>query len=250
MCPPRLSSELALRVAHASKALQLETKHFTQTLIDGVGLPFSKSRFGKITAGSLSSAMEQSSNDAVRYAAGETEKVNRAVQYLWGFRDDDEQRIAQPTASLSDVTTGDVRVAVASTDGEWLDAHFGGTLRFFVYRVGTECFDLVDVRSVAGSVDAEDATEFRVGLIQDCQLLYVQSIGGPPAGKVTQRGVYPLKVEAKTPVADLIGRLQDKMRNAPPPWLAKAMGVPVEDRIRYTEGELRSEGVHHNEASA
>ncbi len=235
MCPPFLSSELALRVATAAGRLGVETKTFVPVLVECVGLPFTKSRFGKTTVNRVAESLARSDDPAANYAAGERDALKSAVQTLWGFRADDESRLPETTGSVDDPADGAIRVAVASSDGQWIDEHFGGTLRFFVFQVAPDGSALIDIRSTRDAVDAEDGSEFRVDLIQDCQILYVRSIGGPPAGKVTQRGIHPMKVEQRVAIPDELARLQTKMGNSPPPWLAKAMGVPVEDRIRFTE---------------
>ena len=61
----------------------------------------------------------------------------------------------------------------------------------------------------------------------------MQSIGGPAAAKVINAGIYPLKFAEGGPARVHLDELRSKMASAPPPWLAKAMNVPVEDRIRY-----------------
>jgi nitrogen fixation protein NifX len=234
MCPPRLSSELALRVGRAADVVGVDTRAFVPILIEALGLPFTKSRFGKISVSRLTAALSASADPAARYAAGESDAIRKAVQFLWGFSDQDVAWLPLP-GPVADVMPGSIRVAIASTRGERVDAHFGNTLRFFIYQVSSHRVRLIDIRSIADAVDAQDVNDFRVELLRDCQLLYVESIGGPPAGKVVQRGIYPLKVNGQPPIGEELGRLRSKMADHPPPWLAKAMGTPVEDRIRYTD---------------
>jgi nitrogen fixation protein NifX len=154
---------------------------------------------------------------------------------LWGFSDEDASRLPPRTGSAEDNASGSIRVAVASTCGERIDEHFGSTLRFFIYQVNMHSVRLIDIRSIAGAVNGTDVNDYRVDLLRDCHVLYVGSIGGPPAGKIVQRGIYPLKTSGQPPISQELGRLRSKMANGPPPWLAKAMGTPVEDRIRYTD---------------
>jgi hypothetical protein len=70
-------------------------------------------------------------------------------------------------------------------------------------------------------------------LIRDCHVLFVRSIGGPAAAKVINTGVYPLKFTEGGWIRGHLDELRKKMGSAPPPWLAKAMNIPVEDRIRF-----------------
>jgi hypothetical protein len=75
---------------------------------------------------------------------------------------------------------GSIRVAVAANRGENLDGHFGSCDRFLVYQVGRQEIRLIDVRSTVEADAAEDRNAARSALIGDCQIVYVQSIGGRP----------------------------------------------------------------------
>lgn len=244
MCSPLLSREVALRVGLASSVLDgIDAKTLIPALIGMVGLPLTKDRLAKITVTglkhSLPGAVDKNTpqaDDAATSASRtlpQTDSFKTAVRYLWGFTDEDEQRLPQFEDYSAGDMPGSIRVGFATTDGELLDQHFGGCLRFFVYQVSPAEVRLVDFRSVADSVDAEDPTAYRAELLQDCHVLYVQSIGGPAAAKVIQRGIYPLKNEERPAISELLAQLQEKMANNPPPWLAKVMDVPVEDRIRF-----------------
>ena len=74
-------------------------------------------------------------------------------------------------------------------------------------------------------------------MIADCQILFVASIGGPAAAQVVKAGIHPIKDPQGGNVRARLGELQDKLANAPPPWLAKAMGHAAEERVRFTSGE-------------
>ena len=213
------------------------------------GVAFQPVAFCQDSVATLTAALSESVDPAGRYAAGESDAIKKAVQFLWGFSDEDGSRLPSLTGSVDDAVPGSIRVAVASTRGERIDEHFGIALRFFVYQVTTNRARLIDIRSIAAAVDAEDVNDFRVELLRDCQLLYVGSIGGPPAGKVVQRGIYPLKVSGQPAISEELGRLRSKMADQPPPWLAKAMGTPVEDRIRYTDVS-RAESKHPRRITA
>ncbi len=128
---------------------------------------------------------------------------------------------------------GSVRVAVASNEGENLDGHFGNCARFLIYQVGIGECRLVAIRSSAGAEEALDSSTFRAELIRDCQFVFVLAIGGPAAAKVIQTGIYPLKFADSGSARVYLDQLRSKMASKPPPWLAKVMNVPVEDRIRY-----------------
>ncbi len=74
---------------------------------------------------------------------------------------------------------------------------------------------------------------FRAELIQDCQVLYIASVGGPAAAKIVKLGIHPIKLSAIDPITEVVDQLQSVIAGTPPPWLAKVMGVEATDRFRF-----------------
>jgi nitrogen fixation protein NifX len=130
--------------------------------------------------------------------------------------------------------TGTIRAACASNGGELLDGHFGACVQFLVYEVSPQAVRLVEARDTEAADEAEDRNVARAALINDCQVLFVQSIGGPAAAKVVRAGVHPVKVPKAGPVAETLEKLRLSLRQ-PPPWLAKAMGVEAASLNPYRE---------------
>lgn len=153
-----------------------------------------------------------------------------AVRILWGEAVVDD--LPQPVP-LAENPPGSVRVAVASNNGERLDGHFGSCLRFLIYQVSLEGAQLVDVRSALEADFAEDKNAFRSNLINDCQVVYVVSIGGPAAAKVVRAGIYPIKMIEGGQAREVLDKLREVMAGSPPPWLAKLIGVGAEERVRF-----------------
>ncbi|WIM06082.1 MAG: NifB/NifX family molybdenum-iron cluster-binding protein [Candidatus Nitricoxidivorans perseverans] len=125
---------------------------------------------------------------------------------------------------------GSILAACASNEGEMLDGHFGSCERFLIYEVGAEESRLVAVRPAPG----DDGTSARVRLVADCQVVFLQSIGGPAAAKVVRAGVHPVKVPKIGPAAETLARLRESLKS-PPPWLAKAMGVEAASLAPFRE---------------
>ena len=75
--------------------------------------------------------------------------------------------------------------------------------------------------------------QIRAGLIDDCQVLFVASIGGPAAAKVVKQGIHPIKHQTGGLSRERIAELQTILGGTPPPWLAKAMGHDEESRVRF-----------------
>lgn len=157
-------------------------------------------------------------------------EMKEAVRILWG--EASNEQLPQPVA-LDSIPANSVRVAVASNSGEKLDGHFGSCLRFLVYQVSVDTVQLVDVRSALEADFSDDKNAFRANLINDCQVMYVVSIGGPAAAKVVRSGIYPIKVVEGGMAREVLDKLRGVMGSAPPPWLAKLIGVGAEDRVRF-----------------
>lgn len=232
-----ITREIALRIGLAARELPgVSVAEFVTALTSQLGAPLTADKLARATVTHLKNAFGE---------AGEAEelfgvpRLKAAVERLWG------QTAADPDLPpVEPYATGDlpdsIRVAVASDGGEELNAHFGSARRFLIYQMTPTEVRLIDIRSTDGAGSAEDGSAFRANLIRDCHVLFVQSIGGPAAAKVINAGIYPLKLTDAGPARAHLASLQQKMSSAPPPWLAKAMNKPVEDRIRFRPEEAWS----------
>jgi nitrogen fixation protein NifX len=118
-----------------------------------------------------------------------------------------------------------MKVAFTSSDGRIVDEHFGMTRDFFVWDVGPEeAAFLSKVTALATSEDEEDRIAARATAIAGCAIVYTVQIGGPAAAKLAARRIHPMKTATEIPIAELVAKLQEVLRGAPPPWLRKAMG--------------------------
>jgi nitrogen fixation protein NifX len=81
------------------------------------------------------------------------------------------------------------------------------------------------VSAVTSGEDEEDRTEARAAAVAGCTIVYTVQIGGPAAAKLVARRIHPMKTGTETPIADVVGKLQEVLRGTPPPWLRKAMSA-------------------------
>jgi len=242
---PGLSRELALRIGLATRALASVTVGgLVNSLVSQLGWPLSVEKLSRLTVSQLRNGLSQGGSiDADLELPGaeiaerfSVEQLKEAVEILWEHKLGEEDLPPVEPYEEGDMA-GSIRVAVASDDDEEINAHFGSCRRFLIYQLSVDECRLIDVRRTDGADEAEDSSAFRTQLIPDCHVLFVQSIGGPAAAKVINAGVYPLKFEEGGAARARLDELQQKMAALPPPWLAKAMNIPVEDRIRFhTEG--------------
>ena len=230
MNSPGMSRETALRIALAARALPATSVgQLLEILHQRVNGALTEQSLQGITVTDLKIGLAGAEEEG-ELRDTPLEALKDAVRILWGETGADD--LPQPVA-LARVPEDSIRVAVASNNGELLDGHFGTCLRFLVYQVSAADCTLIDVRSTLDADLAEDRNAFRAELIDDCQVLFVVSIGGPAAAKVVKAGIYPLKKPKGGPAGTLLGELQRVMAAAPPPWLAKLLGVTAERRVRF-----------------
>lgn len=117
-----------------------------------------------------------------------------------------------------------------------LDGHFGSCERFLIYQLTPEALRLIAVRPTLEADHEEDRNAARAALIADCDVVFIQSIGGPAAAKVVRAAVHPVKVPRPESARGVLARLQISLRQ-PPPWLAKVMGVPAASLEKFAAVE-------------
>ncbi len=228
-----ITKAAALRIAQAARVLaDVNAGAFAAKLGDTLGLPITEEKLAKVTVADLKLILsgEETVEPDVDGAS-----IKLAVRHLWGQSAEAEN--LPPLAAYKDGDMpGSLRVAVASNTEENLDGHFGSCPRFLIYQVGRDDIRLIDIRSTSLTDEAEDKNVARANLIKDCQIVYVQSIGGPAAAKAVRANVHPVKAPEGGKADIALQRLQAVL-DAPPPWLAKILGVEAKSLSRFSEAE-------------
>lgn len=233
-----LSREAALRIGLAARALpDVSPRQLLDLLVEKLGAPLTAEKLARITVTQLKTGFgsPDGEEDTEHLETVTIPQYKEAVRLLWGETDDTE--LPRPVPYADGDLPGSVRVALASNSGQRVDGHFGSCLRFLVYQVAPDQSRLIDVRPTLGADDSDDRNAFRAALIDDCQVMYVVSIGGPAAAKVIRAGIYPIKLSTETEGTEVITRFQDMLKDKPPPWLAKAMGLAPRERVRFDSDE-------------
>jgi len=234
-----IDRDTALRIALAARTLpDVDLPTLIDLLNERLGPPLDLDKLARITVTDLKTGIgsldgEEDGEDF----GGRTglEPIKLAVRVLWGETSEDDN-LPVPDPYAEGDMPGSIRVAVASNSATNLDGHFGSCLRYLVYQVSGSETRLVGVRSALEADYAEDKNGFRAGLIRDCQVLYVVSIGGPAAAKVNRADIWPMKKIEGGEAGDVLREVQNAMQGTPPPWLAKIMGVAHEQRLKYYRG--------------
>ena len=227
-----LSRDIALRIALAARVLpDVDVPKLLSVLHDKVGYPLDDVKLKSMTVTNLKTGIGSldGEEDGEDIGIG-LDNIKLAVRYLWG----EEHNDILP--DIQHYQEGDmpksIRVAIASNQGELLNGHFGSCIRFLVYQLSKDDCRLIDIRSTVEADSSNDKNLFRAHLIEDCHVLFVQSIGGPAAAKVIRADIYPIKVPDVIAARDQLIQFQQVFA-APPPWMAKALGMGAEERRRF-----------------
>lgn len=128
-------------------------------------------------------------------------------------------------------------IAFASSDGIAVDGHFGSCEQFYIYSLDADTITALAPRSTEGGRGTEK-NAVRANSINDCQLLFCASIGGPAAARVIRAGIHPMKSkpvnQAPALIQDQLSELQARVKSQSlPPWLAKLTGQKVDLNERF-----------------
>ncbi len=231
-----ITREAALRLGMAAKELgDVSVTAFAQAVGERIGLPLTETRLAAITVTDLREILAGDHAEEDCKLGVSPDALKQAVRLLWG--QDMGYSELPPIDKYSEGSMpGSIRVACASNTGEVLDGHFGSCERFLIYQVRPGESRLIAIRPTLEADHAEDRNAARAVLIADCDVVFLQSIGGPAAAKVVRANVHPIKVPRPESARAVVARLQGSLRQ-PPPWLAKVMGVPAKSLERFAEAE-------------
>jgi len=226
----RLSRELALRIGLAARALpDTDAKRLFNVLTNCVGLPITEDKLAGLSLKTLKAAQRG------EFSAVDENVLQEALHILKTSVETGAALKPEIQILAEGDMPGSVRIACASNDGINVDGHFGASSQFMIYQVSAEEARLIGIREteIPEGLVVDDKNVFRAELIQDCQVLYMASVGGPAAAKIVKLGIHPIKLPAIDSIANVIGQLQSVIASAPPPWLAKVMGIEASDRFRF-----------------
>ncbi len=233
----QLDREIALRIALATRILPgVEIAELVEILHERVGSPLDDEKLKSVTVTNLKTGIgsHDGEEDGEDIGIG-LANIKLAVRYLWGEEAEDESIPAIEVYKEGDIPDS-IRVAVSSNSGATLNGHFGSCLRYLVYQLSKDDMRLVDIRSAVDADDSDDRNLFRVELIKDCHVVFVQSVGGPAAAKIIRANIYPIKVPDVIEATDKLTEFQ-AVFDAPPPWLSKILGLSPEQRKRFSHAE-------------
>ncbi|MCG8613284.1 MAG: dinitrogenase iron-molybdenum cofactor biosynthesis protein [Pseudomonadales bacterium] len=226
-----ISRECALKVALAARVMSgINVGQLLEVLHNRIEGDLTESSLKLVTVTDLKTSFSSldGEEDGEDIGIG-LEEMKEAVRILWG---EESAEQLPPLQHFPESASPSVRVAIASNSGEQLNGHFGSCIRYLIYQVSVDNIALVDIRSALEADFSDDRNLFRANLIQDCDVIYVVSVGGPAAAKIIRAGVHPIKELNGGEARTVLSKLQTIMGKNPPPWLAKILGQSPLDRIR------------------
>lgn len=120
-----------------------------------------------------------------------------------------------------------MKIAFATQDLKRVDAHFGWAKNIAIYEIGgpegRKFLEAIEFDGDLKEDGNEDKLAPKIEAIKDCAILYVAAIGGSGAARVVANNIHPMKVSQPEEISDLLDKLEDVLKGAPPPWLRKAM---------------------------
>lgn len=233
----QLDRDIALRIALATRILPgVEIAELVDILHERVGSPLDDEKLKSVTVTNLKTGIgsHDGEEDGEDIGIG-LANIKLAVRYLWGEEVEDESIPAIEVYKEGDISDS-IRVAISSNSGATLNGHFGSCLRYLVYQLSKDDMRLVDIRSAVDADDSDDRNLFRVELIKDCHVVFVQSVGGPAAAKIIRANIYPIKIPDVIEATDQLTKFQ-AVFDAPPPWFSKILGLSAEQRKRFSHAE-------------
>jgi len=233
----QLDRKLALRIALASRILPgVDVSSLVELLHERVGAPLTDEKLKSVTVTNLKTGIgsHDGEEDGEDIGIG-LANIKLAVRYLWGEEAEDESIPEIQPYKDSDMPHS-IRVAVCSNNGASLDGHFGSCLRYLIYQLSADDMRLIDIRSSIEADDSDDRNLFRVNLIKDCHVAFMQSVGGPAAAKIVRADIYPIKIPEVIEATMQLKEFQ-KVFAAPPPWFAKILGLSAEQRKRFSHAD-------------
>ncbi len=228
MTDKTLDKNIALRIGLAARELpDTEPSRLMKVLLEVPGLPLTDERLSSLKLKDLKQALDG------ELAELDAKLLKNALACLRGESAEELADLPAIEPFIEGDMPGSIRIACASNKDEMIDGHFGSCARFLIYQVSRDEIRLIAVRSTR-DVQGDDKNAWRASLLQDCQILFVASIGGPAAAKVVRASVHPIKRPEGGPARLAIAEIQARLEeDRAPPWLAKAMGVDTEKRIRF-----------------
>ncbi|NLI91171.1 MAG: dinitrogenase iron-molybdenum cofactor biosynthesis protein [Peptococcaceae bacterium] len=90
------------------------------------------------------------------------------------------------------------KTAVASSDGKFVNQHFGGSKQFLIFEIGEDGYRFLEIREndppCSWGEHTETAMQKTIELLSDCMCVIVSQIGPGAEDKLKSKGILPLVI--------------------------------------------------------
>ena len=93
-----------------------------------------------------------------------------------------------------------MKIAVASSDGEKVDQHFGQAEHFLIFQMGKSGLEFVELREKNKNPIYDHEYRWKRGLeiLKDCKVVFCRRIGNEPRQKLQEIGIEVVESKNKT----------------------------------------------------
>jgi nitrogen fixation protein NifX len=117
-----------------------------------------------------------------------------------------------------------MKIAVASTDGEHVNEHFGWAKQFYLYNVNeTEVSPIKLIDSREEYANEQEKLTYKIQSIDEADILFCAQIGPTASKMVLAQKIHPMRIEEGTSIDSALTSLQIMMRANPPIWLMRIL---------------------------
>lgn len=122
-----------------------------------------------------------------------------------------------------------LKAAFATDSLTWVDADFAWARHVAVYDLTPTRADFLDATAFRKPADQLAA---RVAGLGDAGVLFTTGLSDRTAMALAAAGTFPVVIEHRRSIHDVVTRLQNLMRRDPPLWMCRVLryGVPCHDQ--------------------
>jgi nitrogen fixation protein NifX len=119
-----------------------------------------------------------------------------------------------------------MKIAFASADGKTINRRFGQTDTFQIWEIGLDSAKHCgNISAITSNIIKDERNTARADAIAGCSIVCTIDVSVRALAKIVARNVFHMRTGTETPIAEIIGKLQNVMRDNPPPWMKKVMGI-------------------------
>lgn len=120
-----------------------------------------------------------------------------------------------------------LRIAIASSDRQTVNQHFGAAEAFVIYELHGKGFQLAEVAEFTGSAIQQDGhegkLEAKVALLQGCAAVYCNAVGASAIRQLLAANIQPLKVDEGLNIESQLKLLVDEWNGEKPVWMQRSL---------------------------